>query len=317
MADAIVVRDLRKTFTRRGQPPIRAVDGLTFAVRRGSIFGLLGPNGAGKTTTLKMLTTLLRPTSGTIEVEGFDPGEKPLEVRKRISVVIQESAADLFLSVTDNFATFGRFHGLPAQAIRDRTQDVLEQFELRPEANRKVMDLSGGFKRRVQVAKVFMIDTPVVFLDEFSSGMDPILKRSVMARLRLEASRGRTIVLTTQILSEAEELCDDILIMRAGREAARGDINTLKLLSGGLYEISVTYAALPDALRAAVAPYQPLRVEITQNSALITVREQEGRVLDLVAHLGRIGRVLRIEVSGASLEDIFIELTAAERQVTS
>jgi ABC-2 type transport system ATP-binding protein len=317
MADAIVVRDLVKTFTRRGQPEIRAVDGLTFAVRRGSIFGLLGPNGAGKTTTLKMLTTLLRPSSGAIAVEGFDPITDPLEVRKRISVVIQESAADLFLSVTDNFATFGRFHGLSPKAIHDRTQDVLDQFELRPEANRKVMDLSGGFKRRVQVAKVFMIDTPVVFLDEFSSGMDPILKRSVMARLRQEASRGRTIVLTTQILSEAEELCDDILIMRAGRQAARGDINTLKLLSGGLYEISVTFAALPDALEAAVAPYHPLRVEVAQNSALITVREQEGRVLDLVAHLGRIGRVLRIEVSGASLEDIFIQLTAAEQQVPS
>ena len=154
MPDAIVVRDLRKTFTRRGQPPVRAVDGLTFAVRRGSIFGLLGPNGAGKTTTLKMLTTLLRPTSGAIAVEGFDPSKEPLEVRKRISVVIQESAADLFLSVTDNFATFGRFHGLSAKAIHERTQDVLDQFELRPEAHRKVMDLSGGFKRRVQVAKV-------------------------------------------------------------------------------------------------------------------------------------------------------------------
>ena len=314
-SDSIVVRDLVKTFTRRGQPEVRAVDGLSFTVRRGSIFALLGPNGAGKTTTLKMLTTLLRPTSGEITVEGFDPVKDALEVRKRISVVIQESAADLFLSVVDNFATFGRFHGLSPTAIQDRIEDVLEQFELRPEANRKVMDLSGGFKRRVQVAKVFMIDTPVVFLDEFSTGMDPLLKRSVMARLRQESSRGRTIVLTTQILSEAEELCDDILILRAGRQAARGDINTLKLLSGGLYEISVTFAELPNLLEAAVAPYHPLRVETAQNSALITVREQEGRVLDLVAHLGRIGRVLRIEVSGASLEDIFIELTAAERQV--
>lgn len=316
-SDSIVVRNLVKTFTRRGQPEVRAVDGLSFSVRRGSIFALLGPNGAGKTTTLKMLTTLLRPTSGAINVEGFDPTRDPLEVRKRISVVIQESAADLFLSVVDNFATFGRFHGLPPKTIRDRTEDVLEQFELRSEANRKVMDLSGGFKRRVQVAKVFMIDTPVVFLDEFSTGMDPLLKRSVMARLRQESSRGRTIVLTTQILSEAEELCDDILIMRAGREAARGDINTLKLLSGGLYEISVTFAEMPALLESAVAPYHPLRVETAQNSALITVREEEGRVLDLVAHLGRIGRVLRIEVSGASLEDIFIELTAAERQVQS
>ena len=311
---AIAVRDLVKTFQRRGQSEIRAVDGLTFSVRRGSIFGLLGPNGAGKTTTLKMLTTLLRPTSGQIAVEGYDPIKDPLEVRRRIAVVIQESAAELFLSVLDNFSTFGRFHGLSPEAIRTRTEDVLDQFELRSEASRKVMDLSGGFKRRVQVAKVFMIDTPVVFLDEFSSGMDPILKRSVMARLRQESARGRTIVLTTQILSEAEDLCDDILIMKSGRQAARGDIHTLKMLSGGLFEISVTFADVPQNIEQALSAYRPLRVEVNQNTVLITVRGEESSVLDLVAHLGRLGRVLRLEVSGASLEDIFIELTAAEQE---
>jgi len=311
---AIAVRDLVKTFQRRGQSEIRAVDGLTFSVRRGSIFGLLGPNGAGKTTTLKMLTTLLRPTSGQIVVEGYDPTKDPLEVRRRIAVVIQESAAELFLSVLDNFSTFGRFHGLSPEAIRTRTEDVLDQFELRSEASRKVMDLSGGFKRRVQVAKVFMIDTPVVFLDEFSSGMDPILKRSVMARLRQESARGRTIVLTTQILSEAEDLCDDILIMKSGRQAARGDIHTLKMLSGGLFEISVTFADVPQNIEQALSAYRPLRVEVNQNTVLITVRGEESSVLDLVAHLGRLGRVLRLEVSGASLEDIFIELTAAEQE---
>ena len=142
--------------------------------------------------------------------------------------MIQENAAELFLSVRDNLMTFGRFHGLPPHTIRARSADVLDQFGLAAEANRKVMDLSGGFRRRVQVAKVFMVDTPVVFLDEFSTGMDPLLKRSVMTRLREEASRGRTIVLTTQILSEAEELCDDILILNAGRQAARGDVNAMR-----------------------------------------------------------------------------------------
>ena len=162
-----------------------------------------------------------------------------------------------------------------------------------------------------------MIDTPVVFLDEFSTGMDPILKRSVMARLREEAARGRTIVLTTQILSEAEDLCDDILIMKDGRQAARGDIHTLKLLSGGLFEISVTFDEPPSDVAAAIAEYRPIRVEVNQNTALVTVRGEESSVLDLVAHLGRLGRVLRLEVSGASLEDIFIQLTAAERQEVS
>lgn len=311
---AIVVKDLVKTFQRRRQPAIRAIDGLTFSVRRGSIFGLLGPNGAGKTTTLRVLTTLLRPSSGEVSVEGFDPVKDPLEVRRRISVVIQESAAELFLSVADNLATFGRFHGLSREDIRSRSADVIEQFGLGSEASRKVMDLSGGFRRRVQVAKSFMVKTPVVFLDEFSTGMDPLLKRSIMSRLRDEASRGRTIVLTTQILSEAEELCDDILIMNAGREAARGDINTLKLLSGGLYEIAVTFDRLPERLEAMIEAYRPLRIEIAQNTVLVTLREQESSVLDLVADLGRQGRVLRLEVNGASLEDIFIELTASKRK---
>ena len=131
----------------------------------------------------------------------------------------------------DNLATFGRFHGLVAATLASRVDDVLEQFGLAADADRKVMDLQRRLRRRVQVAKVFMVETPVVFLDEFSTGMDPILKRSVMARLREEAARGRTIVLTTQILSEAEELCDDILIMNDGRQAARGDLHALKLLS--------------------------------------------------------------------------------------
>ena len=309
---AIVVRDLVKTFQRPRQPPLRAVDGLTFSVRRGAIFGLLGPNGAGKTTTLRMLTTLLRPSSGVLRVQGFDPVREPLEVRRRIAVVIQESAAEMFLSVGDNLATFGRFHGLSSADIRTRSADVIDQFGLAPEINRKVMDLSGGFRRRVQVAKAFMVDTPVLFLDEFSTGMDPILKRSVMARLRQAAARGRTIVLTTQILSEAEDLCDDILIVNRGREAARGDVNTLKMMSAGLYDVSVTFDRAPADLERIVAAYKPRRLDVNQNSVVVTIKGQDSSALDLVADLGRLGRVLRLEVSGASLEDIFIELTSSD-----
>jgi ABC-2 type transport system ATP-binding protein len=308
---AIVVQNLVKTFVRRRQAPIRAVDGLTFSVRRGSIFGLLGPNGAGKTTTLRVLTTLTKPTEGDVSVEGFDVLKHPLEVRRRISVVVQENAAELFLSVRDNLATFGRFHGLSSATIRSRGADVLEQFGLTAEAGRKVMDLSGGFKRRVQVAKVFMVDTPVVFLDEFSTGMDPLLKRAIMIRLRQEATRGRTIVLTTQILGEAEELCDDILIINGGRQAARGDVNTLKLLSAGLYDVTVTFDRLPDAIAAGLEMYRPLRVTTNQNTVVVTLKEQESRVVDVVGYLAGKGRVLRIEVSGASLEDVFVELTTA------
>ncbi|PYR39675.1 MAG: hypothetical protein DMF95_35245, partial [Acidobacteria bacterium] len=261
---AIRVHNLVKLYARRRQPTIRAIDLLTFDVARGSIFGLLGPNGAGKTTLLRVLSTLARPTSGAASVLGHDVVASPLEVRRRISVVIQETAVELFLTVRDNLGTFARFHGLGDAGIRTRAERVLEDFGLASEAHRKVMDLSGGYRRRVQVAKVFMVDTPVVFLDEFSTGMDPVLKRSVMEKLRREAAAGRTIVLTTQILGEAEELCDDILILNRGRQAARGDLHTLKLLSQGVYDVTVTFDRLPPGIEDELAARGPIRLSITQ-----------------------------------------------------
>ncbi len=306
---AIRVHNLVKLYARRGQPTVRAIDLLTFDVARGSIFGLLGPNGAGKTTLLRILSTLARPTSGAASVFGHDVVAAPLEVRRHISVVIQETAVELFLTVRDNLGTFARFHGLRDAEIRTRAECVLEDFGLASEAHRKVMDLSGGFRRRVQVAKVFMVETPVVFLDEFSTGMDPILKRSVMEKLRREAAAGRTIVLTTQILGEAEELCDDILILNRGRQAARGDLHTLKLLSQGVYDVTVTFDRLPPGIEDELAARRPIRLSITQNTVEVTLKEDEGGILAVVGALARRGRVLRLEVGGASLEDIFVELT--------
>ena len=306
---AIRVRNLVKLYHRRGQPTVRALDGLSFDVARGSIFGLLGPNGAGKTTLLKILSTLAPPTSGSGSVLGYDVVGSPLDVRRRISVVIQETAVELFLTVRDNLGTFARFHGLRDAEIKARSERVLDDFGLTAEAHRKVQDLSGGFRRRVQVAKIFMVETPVVFLDEFSTGMDPILKRSVMEKLRREAATGRTIVLTTQILSEVEELCDDILIMNRGRQAARGDLHTLKLLSKGVYDVTVTFDHLPPGIEEELAARRPIRLSITQNTVEATLKEDDGGILAVVAALAARGRVLRLEVGGASLEDIFVELT--------
>ncbi|PYU12076.1 MAG: hypothetical protein DMG29_14855 [Acidobacteria bacterium] len=306
---ALEVENLVKVYHPRRQPPVRAVDGMSFSVARGTIFGLLGPNGAGKTTILKALTTLNRPTAGRARVLGFDVVVQPLEVRRRISVVLQETAIEQFLSVRDNLLTFARFHGLDSALARRRAEEVLERFHLAPEADRKAIDLSGGYRRRVQVAKVFMVTTPVLFLDEFSTGMDPILKRAVMGYLREEARQGRTIVLTTQILSEAEELCDDILIMNKGRQVARGDLHALKLLSEGVYEVAITFERLPETIEAEIARLAPLRMKINQNTVELTLKAEEARVLELVSELARNRRVLRVEVSGASLEDIFVELT--------
>jgi ABC-2 type transport system ATP-binding protein len=290
--------------------PVRAVDGLSFAVPRGLIFGLLGPNGAGKTTLLKILSTLLVPTSGRARIEGVDVVADPLEVRRRIATVIQETAVEMFLSVRDNLLTFARFHGIEAQEARRTAERVVELFGLAGELERKVQDLSGGFRRRVQVAKVFLVNTPVLFLDEFSTGMDPILKRAVMEALRAEAARGRTIVLTTQILSEAEELCDDILILHKGRQVARGNLNALKLLSQGVYEVVMTFDALPADIEGEVARLQPIRSQVSGSTIELSVKTEEAGAIEIVGQLAKKGRVLHVEIRGASLEDIFVELTA-------
>ena len=311
---AIEVENLVKVYHPKGGSPVRAVDGLSFNVARGSIFGLLGPNGAGKTTTLKVLNTLLRPSSGRAAVMGFDVAAQPLEVRRNIAVVLQESAAEIFLSVRDNLLTYARFFGLPPREARRRTGEILERFQIAAEAGQKVQDLSGGSRRRVQVAKIFLVGSPVVFLDEFSTGMDALLKRQVMDWLREESRRGRTIILTTHILSEAEALCDDILIVNKGRQVARGDLHTLKLLSEGVYEIAITFAEMPAGIDQAVRALAPLRSSRSQNTIEVAYKASDGSVLDAVGALARTGRVLHVEVSGASLEDVFVELLREKPQ---
>ncbi len=300
----------KRRLLRSAGAAVRALDGVSFAVPRGIIFGLLGPNGAGKTTLLKILSTLLQPTSGRVRIEGVDALSEPLEARRRIATVIQETAVEMFLSVRDNLLTFARFHGIEARDARQHADRVIDLFGLGSELERKVQDLSGGFRRRVQVAKVFMVNTPVLFLDEFSTGMDPILKRAVMESLRQEAARGRTIVLTTQILSEAEELCDDILNLHKGRQVARGNLHDLKLLSQGVYDVVMTFDALPTGLDPAVAALQPIRSQTNGNTIELSVKTEEAGAIEIVGELAKLGRVRHVEIRGASLEDIFVELTA-------
>ncbi|HET7207692.1 MAG TPA: ABC transporter ATP-binding protein [Terriglobales bacterium] len=309
---ALEVDRLVKVYRAGSAKPVRAVDEMSFTVSRGTIFGLLGPNGAGKSTMLRMLTTLTRPTAGQASILGLDIVKQPLEVRRQIASVIQETAAELLLSVRDNLLTYARFHSQDRRTAVKRAAYVIDRFQLGPYVDSKVQDLSGGYRRRVQVAKVFMLDTPVLFLDEFSTGMDPILKRAVIALLRGEAQKGRTIVLTTQILGEAEELCDDILIMNNGKQVARGDLNTLKLLSQGVYEVSMTFDQMPEQIESKVSRLEPLRSHINQNTVEVAFKTSQGQVLEVVTNLAEGRQVLRLEVNGASLEDIFVELMHKE-----
>ena len=304
---AIEVHDLVKTFQKRHHEPVRAVDGISFEVRRGEIFGLLGPNGAGKTTTIKILTTLLAPTSGTARILGHDVVADPLGVRRQICVVVQENAVELYLSVRNNFRTFGRFHGMTSKEIEERTNRVTELFGLREYLNEKGLDLSGGLKRRVQVAKMFMIDKPIVFLDEATTGMDAFNKRATIEAIKENARKGRTIVLTTHILDEAEELCDAVAIVNRGRIIAGGSVEDVKSMSLRLLYLTLSLKTVSEEVLRTIQEREPLHVDIKNNTIEVTVRETTA-ALDVLTAEKQTGSLEHFENSSASLEDVFLQL---------
>jgi ABC-2 type transport system ATP-binding protein len=308
--NAVTVEQLTKIYHAGQHNEIRALQGISFQVRRGEIFGLLGENGAGKTTLVSILTTLTLPTSGRAEVMGYDVVRQSLAVRRSIAVVLQQFAVELYLSVRDNLITFAKFQGYPLSESRRRAGEILEKFHLEDHADDKAQDLSIGTRRRLQVAKMFMVDSPLLFLDEPAVGMDPLVKREFLATVREHATAGKTIFLTTQVLSEAEELCDRVLIMDGGKIAAEGDIASLKLMSRGVYNVVLSFEAVTDELLDEIKRSNPTRLEVKQNTVKMTLRSSEPDVLKWLGVLSQRWSVLSFEVSGASLEDVFLDVLA-------
>ncbi len=305
---AIEIENLVKVYHPKGSHPVRALDGLSLSVKEGEIFGLLGENGAGKTTLLRILTTLLHPTSGKATLLGLDVERNAYDVRKSICAVLQENAVEVYLSVEDNLKTYAWFHSIPSGERSARIDSAIEKFGLGEFRKQKVMDLSGGFKRRVQVAKVFMVDKPVVFLDEATTGMDPIHKRATLDTIREAARQGRTIVLTTHLLQEAEELCDRIAIVDRGSVLAVGDPGTIKSLGSAIVEISITYASLPESAEGNLSSLPLARIARHHLTLEISVDANRISPFEVLQKLRGLGTVLTFEVGGGSLEDAFIEL---------
>jgi ABC-2 type transport system ATP-binding protein len=305
---AIDVRSLVKVYQPRSAPPVRALDGLTLQVNRGEIFGLLGKNGAGKTTLLRILTTLILPTSGEVTLLGHDVRKNATDIRKSLCVVLQENAVEIYLSVVDNLDTYARFHSIPRQEIPHRVEQVMGQFGLTEYRNQKVIDLSGGLKRRVQVAKVFMVDKPLVFLDEATTGMDPINKRTTLDAIRQQARAGRTIVLTTHILEEAEELCDTIAIIDQGHCIAIGDLTKIKSLVAGAFDVTIVFETISPSLLDDLRRLPLVRFSNVRTTVEATVRSTDLSVLEDLVRIARREQVLHLEVRSATLEDVFLEL---------
>ncbi len=197
--------------------PVNAVDGVSFEVRAGEVFGLLGPNGAGKTTTVGVLTTRVLPTSGTASVAGVDVVREPVRARSRLAVIPQRSNLDRAISIRNNLVFHAAYHGVPAKERSRRADELLEQFGLLERANVKPDMFSGGQAQRVMVARALMHAPQVLFLDEPSTGLDPAARLFLWDRLRELRDRGVTLVLTTHDMDEAAELADRVGIMDHGK----------------------------------------------------------------------------------------------------
>lgn len=221
---AISVKNLSKRFNEE----VLAVNGLNLEVREGEIYGFLGPNGAGKTTTLNILCGLLKPTSGAAFVAGFDVVAHPEKVKSHIGVCPQEPATFGYLSGRKNLEFFGNLHLVPKVILKERIDQILEALSLTEDAHRSVKNYSGGMVRRINTAIALVSDPDIVFLDEPTVAMDPQSRRAVWAFIQDLKDKGKTIILTTHYIEEAEQLCDRVGIIDFGKLIELGSPRELK-----------------------------------------------------------------------------------------
>jgi ABC-2 type transport system ATP-binding protein len=286
---------------------LTALDDFTLEVTQGSIFGLLGPNGAGKTTLIRILTTLMRQSSGDVFIEGLDPSTHGREIRSLIGVVSQENSLDRYISARENLELHARLHGMEAERYRRRINELLELMGLAGRQHDMPDTFSGGMQRRLVVARALLHEPRLLFLDEPTTGLDPQSRRAVWEYIKSISGR-MTIFLTTHYLEEAEQLCDRIAIMDHGRLIALGSSQELKdkLTGGTVYQIEFGsqvghYAGLLRGMACVKA------IEISEQTVCIGLESWEC-LSEVVSALNG-APVRRISMKERTLEDVFMDLT--------
>lgn len=300
---ALDVRDLRKTYS--GQA---VVAGLSFAVEPGTCFGLLGPNGAGKTTTLRLCLGLTGPDSGAIELNGYAIPADGQQARARVGVVPQFDNLDPDFTCAENLLVFGRYFGLKDADIKARIPQLLDFAGLASKADARIATLSGGMKRRLTLARALVNDPDIVFLDEPSTGLDPQARHLIWDRLKQLKAAGKTLILTTHFMDEAERLCDTLIVIDHGRKITEGSPRELIA-----EHIEPQVIEVFDELRGQLAPFVEAhralaeRVETSGETAFFYCREPRPLLAKLAEADG-----LRYVHRASNLEDVFIKLTGRE-----
>jgi len=310
MSAMIEARGLARTFkTRTG--PVEAVRGVDFEVRAGEIVGFLGPNGAGKTTTQRMLATLLAPTAGEATVAGADLRRDPAGVRRRIGYVAQGGTTEPAATVEEELVTQARLYGIARPDARARARQLCAELDLTDLEARLVKTLSGGQRRRLDIALGLVHAPKLVFLDEPSTGLDPHSRANLWAHIRgLRDASGAAVFLTTHYLDEADALCDRILIIDHGRIVASGSPDELKRrISGDV--VTLVLDRQPEMARALLAAQPGVReAQLVDRGVRVTVDHGDAQALSLMRVLDGAGvPVASLSVARPSLDDVFLTMT--------
>jgi sodium transport system ATP-binding protein len=242
----VIVEGLTKVF-REGRPgEVRAVDGVSFEARPGEVFGLLGPNGAGKTTTLRMLSTVLRPTAGRVAIDGVDAAARPDEVRRRLGFLSGATGVYDRLTPREQARYYAELHGIEGEELGRRVEETLRVLRAVEFADRPCGTLSSGQKQKASLARTVVHDPPVLVLDEPTANLDVLVARSVVEFIRSARSAGRTVILSTHDMAEAERLCDRLAILHRGRVRAIGTLAEVKASAGAAADLETAFFRLLD-----------------------------------------------------------------------
>jgi ABC-2 type transport system ATP-binding protein len=308
----IEAQNLVKTY-QAGKRTVRALDDLSLSVPQGSVQALLGPNGAGKTTTVKVFTTLIRPDSGSAVLGGVDVLAQPEQVRRMIGVSGQYAAVDENMTGFENLDMVGRLYHLTPRESRSRARELIEMFDLVEAGDRPVKGFSGGMRRRIDLAGALVVNPPVLFLDEPTTGLDPRSRLALWDVIKKLVSSGTTVFWTTLYLAEADQLADNFAVVDEGRVIAQGTSDELKLLVGG-QRVEITVHSPADATNAREVLARHVTGEISQGA---DARTLVGPVNNAAKSLQGVLKEMAdagIELSDAgmrrpTLDDVFLQLT--------